>query len=82
MTLTTVVVAASTNSPDFAVIDFSSATPTSVMVGASSGGNVVDCYGTLAAVGDCTGGTVAIFDISNPAKTTLLTSMGSGARGC
>jgi hypothetical protein len=81
MTLTTVVVTASTNSPDFAVIDFSSATPTSVMVGASSGGNVVDCYGTLAAVGDCTGGTVAIFDISNPASPTQRSSVNTGLSG-
>jgi LVIVD repeat len=79
--MTIVVVAASTNSPDFAVIDFTSATPTSVMVGASAGGNVVDCYGTLAAVGDCTSGKVTIFDISHPASPTLRSSVNTGLSG-
>jgi hypothetical protein len=76
-----VVVAASTNSPDFAVIEFTSAAPSSVMVGASAGGNVVDCYGTLAAVGDCTSGTVTIFDISHPASPTRLGSVNTGLSG-
>lgn len=79
--MTTVVVAASTNSPEFAVIDFTGPTPSSVMVGASPGGNVVDCYGTLAAVGDCTSGTVTIFDISNPASPTKRNTVNTGLSG-
>jgi hypothetical protein len=76
-----VVVAASTESPDFAVIDFSNAPPTSIVVGATPGGNVVDCYGTLAAVGACANGTVTIFDISNPASPTLRGSVDTGLSG-
>jgi hypothetical protein len=79
--MTIVVVAASTNSSDFAVIDFTSATPTSKMVAASPGGNVVDCYGTLAAVGDCTSGNVTIYDISLPASPTVKSSVDTTLSG-
>jgi hypothetical protein len=64
--MTVVVAAASTKSSEFAVIDFTEAPPRTVMVDASSAGNVVDCYGTLTAVGDCGSGTVALYDVSNP----------------
>lgn len=73
-----VVVAASTKSPDFAVIDFTKTAPTSVLVGASSGGNVVDCYGKLAAVGDWGSGNVTLFDISNPGKPLIGASVNTG----
>jgi len=79
--VTVVVVAASPASSEFAVIDFTSATPSTVMISASSGGNVVDCYGTLAAVGDCGSGNVAIYDISTPASPTLLGSIGTVLSG-
>jgi hypothetical protein len=75
--VTVVVVAASSGSSEFAVIDFTSKVPSPVMVPANSGGNVVDCYGTLAAVGDCASGTVAIYDISTPATPTQVSSIGT-----
>jgi len=56
----------STNSPQFAVIEFTNAPPRTVMVSASSVANVVDCYGTLAVAGDFGGGKVTLFDIGNP----------------
>jgi len=61
-----IVVAASTKSPDFAVIDFAKSPPSTVMVAASAAGNVVDCYQKLAAVGDWGSGKVTLFDLSNP----------------
>jgi hypothetical protein len=67
MDLNLVVAAASPGSPEFAVINFSNTPPTVVMTPGFQDGNVVDCYGTLAAVGDTSGGTVALFDISTPA---------------
>jgi hypothetical protein len=73
-----IVVAASTKSPDFAVIDFTKSPPTSVLVGASAAGNVVDCYGKLAAVGDWGSGTVTLFDISNPETPLVRGSVGTG----
>lgn len=68
-----VVVAGSNNDSSFAVIDFTNpATPTNVVVPAPfSGGCMVDCSGTLAAVGDFNGGEVAIYDISTPAAPVL-----------
>jgi hypothetical protein len=47
-----IVTAASTRSQDFAVIDFAKSPPKTTMVRASAAGNVVDCYGKLAAIGD------------------------------
>jgi hypothetical protein len=73
-----IVVAASTKSPDFAVIDFTKSPPNTVMVGASSAGNVVDCYGKLAAVGDWGSGTVTLFDISDLEKPIKRGSVGTG----
>jgi LVIVD repeat len=73
-----IVVAASTKSPDFAVVDFTQSPPKSVLVGASSGGNVVDCYGKLAAVGDWGSGTVTLFDISNPESPLINGSVNTG----
>jgi hypothetical protein len=61
-----IVIAASTRSQDFAVIDFEKSPPKTTMVRASAAGNVVDCYGKLAAVGDWGSGTVTLFDISDP----------------
>jgi hypothetical protein len=63
----------------FWVIDFSNAptgAPTAVAVSCSSGGVVVDCSGSQAAVGDCVGGSVTIYDISNPAKPRSIGSVG------
>ncbi len=73
-----IVVAASTKSPDFAVIDFTKSPPKTVMVGASAAGNVVDCYGKLAAVGDWGSGTVTLFDISNPESPLVNGSVNTG----
>lgn len=73
-----IVVAASTKSPDFAVIDFVKSPPTSVLVGASAAGNVVDCYGKLAAVGDWGSGMVTLFDISNPETPLVRGSVSTG----
>ena len=64
---------------NFLVIDFSNAptgAPTAVSVPCSSGGVVVDCSGSQAAVGTCVGGSVSIYDISNPATPR---SIGSAA---
>ncbi|HEV2577248.1 MAG TPA: hypothetical protein VGU25_08555 [Acidobacteriaceae bacterium] len=73
-----VVVAASTKSPDFAVIDFTKSPPKTVMVGASAAGNMVDCYGKLAAVGDWGSGNVTLFDISNPESPLINGSVNTG----
>src|ERR1039457_5172301 len=62
-----VVAAASPGSPEFAVINFGNTPPTVVMTPGFQNGNVVDCYGTLAAVGECSGYSVALFDLSVPA---------------
>jgi hypothetical protein len=73
-----IVVAASTRSPDVAVIDFTKSPPKTVMVGASAAGNVVDCYGKLAAVGDWGSGKVTLFDISDPESPVQIGSVGTG----
>ncbi len=62
-----VVAAASPGSPQFAVISFGSTPPLVVMAPGFQNGNVVDCYGTLAAVGEYSGYSVALFDLSAPA---------------
>jgi hypothetical protein len=62
----------------FWVIDFSKApagAPTAVSVPCSTG-VVVDCSGTLAAVGAATAGSVTIYDISNPASPRSIGSAG------
>jgi len=41
-------------------------------------GNVVDCYGTLAAVGENSGYSVALFDISTPASPVQKGSVKTG----
>jgi hypothetical protein len=76
--LTLVVAAASPGSPEFAVIDFSNTPPTVVMPQGFDGGNVVDCYGTLAAVAAYSGNSVAIFDISTPALPSKTGSVDTG----
>jgi hypothetical protein len=71
--MSSIVVAGSNNDNSFAVIDFSiPASPVNVLATPSfQGGCMVDCSGTLAAVGNYNGGEVAIYDISNPASPTL-----------
>ena len=69
-----IVAVASSGSPKFAVINFGNTPPTFVMTPGFDGGNVVDCYGTLAVVGECSGSTVAIFDISVPASPVQIGS--------
>jgi hypothetical protein len=59
-----VVAAASPGSHEFAVIDFGTTPPTVVMTAGFQNGNVVDCYGTQVAVGENSGDSVAVFDIS------------------
>ncbi len=68
-----VVVAGSQNDASFAVVDFTNpATPTVAIVAAPfQGGCMVDCSGTLAAVGNFNGGQVAIYDISIPSTPVL-----------
>jgi hypothetical protein len=61
-----VVAVASPGNSDFAVINFSTTPPTVVMAPGFDGGNVVDCYGTVAAVAGYSGVSVALFDISWP----------------
>jgi hypothetical protein len=73
-----IVVAASTKSQDFAVIDFTKSPPKTVMVTASAAGNVVDCYGKVAAVGDWGSGKVTLFDISNPESPVQTGSVSTG----
>jgi hypothetical protein len=63
-----VVAAASPGSPKFAVINFSNTPPTVVMTPGFDNGNIVDCYGTLAAVAENSGYSVKLFDISTPAS--------------
>jgi hypothetical protein len=67
MALAAVVVAGSAGSSEFAVVNFGNTPPTTVMVPCFQNGNVVDCYGTLAAVGENSGSAVSLFDISDPA---------------
>jgi hypothetical protein len=80
--MSVIVVAGSNNDNSFAVIDFTvPASPVNVLAPAPFlGGCMVDCSGTLVAVGNYTGGEVAIFDISNPAsptqKSTVSTVLG------
>jgi hypothetical protein len=64
--LVLVVAVASPGSSEFAVVNFSNTPPTVVMTLGFTNGNVVDCYGTLAAVGEYGGSSVALFDISRP----------------
>src|SRR5262249_33226182 len=67
-----IVVAGSNNDNRFAVVDFTvPQSPVNVLATAPfQGGCMVDCTGSLVAVGNYNGGEVAIFDISNPASPT------------
>jgi LVIVD repeat-containing protein len=73
-----VVAAASAGSPEFAVINFGNRPPTVVMTRGFQNGNVVDCYGTLAAVGENSGYSVTLFDISAPASPVQTGSVKTG----
>jgi hypothetical protein len=81
--MSVIVVVGSNNARQFAVIDFSgAASPVNVLETAPfSGGCMVDCAGTLAAVGNYNGDQVAIFDISNPATPTLKGTANTGLSG-
>lgn len=81
-----IVAIASPGSPEFAVIDFGNKPPTVAMTAGFENGNIVDCYGTLAAVGSYANAySVTLFDISNPASPvavkggTLTTAFQIGA---
>jgi len=63
-----VVVVASPGNSKFAVINFGSVPPTVVMMDGPGSGNVVDCYGTVAAVAANSGKLIWLFDISAPAS--------------
>ncbi len=83
-----VAVSGSSSDPRFSVTDFSNpTTPTTVFVTPpfTSGGCVVDCSATLAAVGAYQGSQVTIYDITNPAspaaKNTYDTGLGSPLTG-
>jgi hypothetical protein len=73
-----VVAAASPGSPKFAVINFSNTPPTVVMTPGFENGNIVDCYGTLAAVAENSGYSVALFDISTPASPVRIGTVTTG----
>lgn len=73
-----VVAAASPGSPKFAVINFSNTPPTVVMTPGFDNGNIVDCYGTLAAVAENSGYRVSLFDISTPASPVKLSTLTTG----
>ena len=60
-----VVVVGSPGVTDFAVVNFGNTPPSVDMVSGFDGGNMVDCYGTLAAVGAYDGTVVLLFDISD-----------------
>lgn len=81
--MSVVVVAASARSSGFAVVDFTRTPPATAMVPASAEGNVIDCHGTLAAVGDCGGvsSTVTLYDIANPAAPRRVGSVATGLPG-
>ena len=73
----------STNDTRFAVTNFTVASaPTTVFVtpefGVRPTGCVVDCSGTLAAVGNYQSEQVAIYNISNPAAPALLNTFSTG----
>jgi hypothetical protein len=78
-----IVVAGSNNGNRFAVIDFTiPASPTNVLATPTFlGGCMVDCSGTLAAVGNYNGGEVEIFDISNPALPVQTGSVSTALNG-
>jgi hypothetical protein len=61
-----IVVAASTATPTFCVINFENNTPRSATAKGYGGGNVVDCYGVLAAVGDWSGGSFTLYNLLLP----------------
>jgi len=73
-----IVAAASTDSPNFAVINFGNTPPTVAMTPGFENGNVVDCYGTLAVVGENSGSSVTLFDMSVPASPVQIGSVETG----
>jgi hypothetical protein len=76
-----VVVSGSSSDPRFSVTDFtntSAATTVFVTPPFTSGGCVVDCSGTLAAVGAYQGSQVTIYDITNPASPTVKNTYDTG----
>ena len=73
-----VVAVASPGNSDFAVINFSTTPPTVVMAPGFDGGNVVDCYGTVAAVAGYSGVSVALFDISWPETPVQTATLETG----
>jgi hypothetical protein len=74
-----VVVCGSDKDNRFVVIDFAPTPPGTAFVNAPfSGGCLVDCFGTLAAVGNYQGDGVALYDISVPASPTLILVYGTG----
>src|SRR5208337_4133815 len=67
-----VVVTGNTTDPQFAVSSFLALpAPSRTMVETNFTGCVVDCSGTLAAVGSYGSGQVAIYDLSDPASPQL-----------
>ena len=76
-----VTVTASSTDTRFAVTDISvPATPTTVHMTApfEGGGCVVDCSGQLAAIGNYGGGSVAIYNLFNPAAPALQETLATG----
>jgi len=78
-----VVVTGSQNDLSFAVIDFTNpATPSVKLVQPPFNNNcIVDCDGTLAAVGEFNGSQVVIYDISTPAAPVQQGSVNTGLSG-
>lgn len=85
----TAIVNASNTDNNFVVTDISNPTsPTSVYVTAPfdtgeqpTAGCVVDCYGKLAAVGSYQTGSVALYDLTNPAQPSLQGTVDTGFGG-
>jgi hypothetical protein len=81
--MSVIVVAGSNNDHRFAVIDFTvPASPVNMLTTAPFlGGCMVDCAGSLAAVGNYNGDQVVIYDISNPAAPAMKGSVNTGLQG-
>src|SRR5579862_3547461 len=72
-----IAVVASTAAPDLAVIDFGAKVSTASFAG-NGGGNLVDCHGVLAAVGDPNGGTVTLLSLLFSPHPVWVSSFATG----
>jgi hypothetical protein len=70
-----IVVAGSPGVSQFAIVNFGNTPPSVAMISGFDGGNMVDCYGTVAAVGAYDGMQILLYDISDPAWPLQLGSV-------